>query len=219
MKIGVVIAIDSELTYFLKKLPARKEKIAGWDVYRVRIGGNDGYVVKSGAGEIASASATQFLISVCGVDVIANMGVAGSLDPELKVGDAVLVTGVVHYDFDTSAIDDCEAGRYLEFPSVVIPTDYEMAEKMLGKSVNLKRAIVASGDKFIADNALKNRLRTQFGAGLAEMESAGVVITAKRNGKPVVIVKIISDNADENAVVDFPKMFEVNADIIFNFLS
>ena len=219
MKIGVVVAMNSELQPILNKLPHIEMTISGRTVYKTSINGNEGYVMRSGVGEIASSAATQFLITACGVEAVMNVGVAGSLDPELKVGDTVLVKGVVHYDFDTSALDGIPQGRYEEFDDVVVPCDLALARKMLKNADKMKQAIVASGDKFVADSALKNKLHDVFGAGLAEMEAAGVVLTATRNGIPSVLVKIVSDNADENAVVDFPAMFSKGADVIADFLS
>ena len=219
MKIGVIVAMQSELAPILNKLPYTETQVAGKTVYRTQIGENEGFILRSGVGEIAAAAATQFLISVCGVEAVLNVGVAGSLDKDLKVGDTVLVKGVAHYDFDTSALDGIPCGRYSEFDSVVVPCDLALAQKMLKTAGVMKTAVVASGDKFVADSALKNRLCTEFGAGLAEMECAGVVLTAARNGIPAVVVKIVSDNADENAIVDFDAMFASNADVIADFLA
>ena len=219
MKIGVVVAMNDELQPILGKLEYTETVVFGKTVYHTHIGENEGFILRSGVGEIASSAATQFLIVACGVEAVLNVGLAGSLSPDLKVGDTVLVTGVVHYDFDTSALDGIPCGKYSEFDSVVVPCDVELARKMLDCAGRMKTAIVASGDKFVADSKFKARLVSEFGAGLAEMESAGVALTATRNGIPAVIIKIVSDNADENAVVDFGAMIESNAGVIADFLS
>lgn len=219
MKVGVVIAMQGELDPILKRLPYSELVISGKTVYHAEIGDNEGFIIRSGVGEIAAAAATQFLITACGVEAVINVGVAGSLCPDLKVGDTVLVEGVVHYDFDTSALDGIPRGKYSEFEDVIVPCDVALAEKMLRSAHTMKRAIVASGDKFVADSKVKNGLNHDFNAGLAEMEAAGVVLTATRNGIPAVLVKIVSDNADENAIVDFDAMFATNADVIADFLS
>ena len=219
MKIGVVVAMQAELNPILKKLPHTEQQICGKVIYRTKIAENEGFIIRSGVGEIAAAAATQFLITACGVEAIINVGVAGSLDPDLLLGDTVLVQGVVHYDFDTSALDGIPQGKYSEFDDVIVPCDVALAEKLLNNARTMKRAIVASGDKFVADSLAKNTLHTRFGAGLAEMESAGVILTATRNNVPVIAVKIVSDNADENAIVDFEAMFNANADVIADCLS
>lgn len=65
----------------------------------------------------------------------------------------------------------------------------------VAKSVfpNLKEVVCASGDKFIADAQQKGFLKDTFGAEICEMESAGIILTAKRNNVPALFIKAVSD--------------------------
>jgi len=108
-KIGMVVAMQSEVESFLsaRDLSVKHTKNGGFDIISFNIGKNQIICVQSGVGEIYAAAATQMLISVYGVDAVINFGVCGSLIDDIVVGEVVLVEGVIHYDFDTSAIDDC----------------------------------------------------------------------------------------------------------------
>ena len=195
-KIGMVIAMEEELTSFLKKQTAdiKEKHVGAFKVLEFALGKCEVTCVKSGVGEIFAAAATQYLITTVKPDAIINFGVCGSLTPDLKVEKVALVKGVVHYGFDTSALDNIEAGRYVQFDSTVIPCDENLLEKVCKVSgEKLPEVICASADKFVADNAEKKSLREKYGASICEMESAGVLITCKNAGVPCLIVKAVSD--------------------------
>lgn len=153
------------------------------------------YVIKSGPGEINAAAATQFLISNYFVDVVLNFGVAGGLYEDIKVGNVYIVDQLVHYTFDCSELGEhFPAGRHGEYDDVLIQTDrtfFDLAEKAAG----VPRCICASGDRFVGNTDSRRGLRQQFGADLAEMEAAGIFMTADRNGVPSLFIKGISDTA------------------------
>ena len=63
---------------------------------------------------------------------------------------------------------------------------------------------VASGDQFICSKEQKERIIADTGAMCAEMEGASIAHTAYRNGIPFVIIRAISDKADDSAEMDYP---------------
>lgn len=63
---------------------------------------------------------------------------------------------------------------------------------------------VVSGDQFISDRAVKNRISQQFGGMCTEMEGAAIAQAAYLNKIPFVVLRAISDKADDSAVVDYP---------------
>lgn len=207
-KIGIIAAMTVEFERILRTLcnGLTAEKRDCFDVYCGKRTQNTIYVVKSGIGEIGAAAATQFLISAYKVDVILNYGFVGALSEELKFRQIVAVDKVVHYDFDTSAIDNVEAGRYPEFPDAKILCDENLLKTACEVCYGLSRRTIASADKFVSDNALKQRLIDEFDAEICDMESAGIVITAKRNGVPALLLKVVSDNADGNSPITFAEI-------------
>ena len=180
--------------------------VAGVTISKFDIDGNEIFLVRSGVGEIRAAMTVQLLVDKFQVDAILNFGFVGSLDNNFDVGDIVLAEKIVHYQFDTSVIDNVPAGQYDGNDSIYFEASQDLidkVEKELG--YQLPKVIVASGDKFIASKEDKNYLRT-FGAQICEMECAGLVISTKRNDIPLLSIKVISDKADESADISFAEV-------------
>ena len=151
--IGMLVAVEigAVLSRYGDKLTDVSE--TGFDVKRLDSDDYTMYILKSGAGEIAAAAGTQFLITKYGAEFIINFGVVGGLTPEMSLAKTCVVESVVHYDFDTSTIDNCEVGRYLEYPSIYIPAPSELVDAAIAAEPSLKRVICASGDKFVDEEA------------------------------------------------------------------
>lgn len=201
MKIGMIVAIEREIDAMLTKIgtPVSEEKFPGYSVKMYLVGGHELYVTQSGAGEIGAAAATQMLISVYNVSLIVNFGVVGGLTPEMSVTSTVVVEKAVHYDYDTSAIDNCEEARYLEYPDVYIPSNEKLCDMAIEIEPSLKKVICASADKFISSAEKKAELSKKYHAQICDMETAGILLTANRNGVPTLSVKAVSDSVSGGA--------------------
>lgn len=219
-KIGMIVAMQSEVENFLaqRNLRVNHSTKYGFKVMTFQIGLNEAICVQSGVGEIHAAAATQMLICKYDVDVIVNFGVCGSLVDNVKVGEVALVKGVVHYDFDTSAIDGCEVGRYMQFPEVTIWANERLIERVKAISPSIQSVICASADKFVADEKIKKDLAKTYGASVCEMESAGVLLTSLNAGVPCLIIKAVSDG--KGGAEEFKQMVNYSSrqyvDLIFN---
>ncbi len=218
-KTGVITALDVEREQFEEIFgkPLKTDLYGHFLISEYSYNGNIFYLARSGVGEIHASACTQLLISVYGVDVIFNYGFAGCIKG-YKIGENVLVNSVVHYDFDTSAIDNCEVGRYLMFDGVRIPTDQRLRELAKECYPDLKEGVCASADKFVADVAAKERLFNDFGATLCEMECAAVLIVSKNAGIPALIVKVISDSASGDEYCDFVSLVKTTKSLFADFL-
>lgn len=201
---AIIVAMEKELVSALSGFGEAEivAEFANKPVYRIKKQSQNVYILNSGVGEIAAAAATQHAIDVYGAELIVNFGFVGSLKPEFKQGDLVVVKEVVHYEFDTSALDGFEPGRYEEFSSRNLPTDEKIAS-LAASEFDLKKVVAASGNKFVSDKATKDMLVSVFDADICEMEAAGIVLTAIRSGKKTLLIKLISDNADSDSHVDF----------------
>ena len=212
-KIGIVVAQEKECEGLLEKL-GKYELIklyGGFCVRKYTCFDNEIYFCASGIGEIRASIATQRLIDAFNIDVIINFGLAGGLKSGTR-GNVYLVEGVVHYDFDTTPIDNAGRGRYECFDSAVIKTDKGLLETAAAIIPTAESVICASGDKFVADENFKNSLAEDFGAKICEMESAGVIITAKLNGVRAFVAKIVSDE-DSHAEEYFKFLTEMTDDL------
>ena len=206
-KIGIVVAMQIEGADFMKKLDKCEiiDLYKGFCAKKYVFSGKEIYYVESGVGEINAAISTQMLIDRFGVDAIINFGVVGGLKPGMR-GKTYCVSGVVHYEIDTSALDNAPRGKYDAFDSTVISCDGALLALIKSISPKIEEAICASGNLFVTDEAFKKGLVDEFGASICDMESAGIIITAKRSGIPCAFIKTVSDDS-------------AHADEFFDFLS
>ena len=217
MKIGLLIAVESELRAFLESgAEIREEKVNGRTVYQTRIGKQEVYALCSGCGEIDAAAGTQLLITRFGCEEMLNFGVTGALDPALKVEDLFVVTGVCHYDFDTSPIDPVKPHQYEEFPDEFIPLDAGLLARAKEAAPELRETRVASGDKFVEDRKVKQELFA-LGCQICDMEIAAIARVCWLNQVPCLSIKCISDTY-EGGAGDFWTNVERSAEKAFRVL-
>lgn len=210
--IGMVVAV--EIQAILNKYGTQLEELSfpGYCVKKYQTEKYNLFVIDCGAGEIAAAAGTQFLISQFGVELVVNFGVVGGLTPEMSISKTCIIDRIVHYDFDTSALDHCEVGRYLNYPSIYIPATPELVEKALQICPSLKKVTCASADKFVDGKEAKQRLHDAFDADICEMESAGIALTCNRCGVPCLFIKTVSD-AVTGGAEEFLAQVDESADI------
>lgn len=199
--IGMVVAMEKEIKPFFEKFGKgiKDIKVGGYTIFKCKINGKKIYLIKSGIGEIYASAATEILISLFKCDLILNFGVCGSLKDDISVFETVVVSGVVHYDFDLSAIDGTKVGQYPNC-DVVLKTDESLVDFVLSLNDEIKPAICASADKFVADEKVKENLVKEFNADVCDMECAAVLLTCKTANVPTLILKAVSDGkggADE----------------------
>ena len=193
MKIGIFTAMEKEATSFLHD-GVTKETVGGFSIYQFSLGKHSAVLCcPPSVGEIAASAACQLLITKYGVDCILNFGVVGALTEKTAVQSFVYVSDVVHYDMDTSDVDDYPVGGYGCFDDVAVKCD----EKLLAKASKIKNLPVvrcASADKFVGKTESKTALNRDFGAEICDMESAGILFACKFNNIPCLLVKCISDS-------------------------
>lgn len=191
--IGMIVAVEIQAVLnkygdFLEEL-----EFTGYSVKKYSTEKYNLFVVNCGVGEIAAAAGTQFLISQFSVDFVVNFGVVGGLTHEMAVSKTCIVESVVHYDFDTSEVDNCEVARYIEYPSIYIQTTADLVEAATKVCPSLKRVVCASADKFVSDREKKQYLHDIYKADICEMEAAGIILTCNKNNTPCLLIKAVSD--------------------------
>jgi len=198
-KIGLVIAVEIEAFEAKYGAPDTIIDIHGQQVRKFVTDTYELYAIKSGAGEIAAASATQLLICAFDVDMILNFGIVGGLTEEVSRHGICVVKQVVHYDFDLSACDPVPPCQYYGYDSIYIPANEELLEKALKVAPDLMPVTCASGDKFVDGGEPKRRLNREYGADICEMEAAAIFLTCDRNGIPCLSIKMVSDGVTGGA--------------------
>jgi adenosylhomocysteine nucleosidase len=207
--VGVVAAMETEISAIKQAEEISKtDVVAGLDFCVGKVGEQDVVVVQCGMGKVNAALATQILIEKYGVGAIINIGCAGGLNDSLNIGDFVISTEVVQHDYDVSAIG-YKKGEVPYSGKISFEADENLisiAEQAIS-TVNSDRQIIkgriCSGDQFICTTEQKETIIKNFGGECAEMEGAAVGQVAYMNEVPFVIIRAMSDSA--NNPDDFTK--------------
>lgn len=208
--LGIIGAMDEEVAK-LKEMIENLQIVykSGMDFFSGKIEGTDVVVVKCGVGKVNAAMCTQTMIDVFDVTGIINTGIAGSLDADINIGDIVLASDTLEHDMDVAALG-YGPGIIPDTSVSVFKTDeYLMdiamqAVKASAIDVTVFTGRVVSGDQFISSKEKKEWLVSSFGGRCAEMEGAAIGHVAVLNSVPYLVVRAISDKADDSAQMDYP---------------
>jgi adenosylhomocysteine nucleosidase len=216
MKLGIIGAMDIEVATLKEKMEQVSTAThAGSAYYEGMLEGTPAVVVQCGVGKVNAAMCAQILCSVYGVSHIVNTGIAGSLCAQLDIGDLVVSQDAMYHDFDCVHFG-YEMGRVPGMDVTAFPADAHLAQLACAAAEKVnpghsKMGRVASGDLFVAAKAAKEAIIEKTGALCTEMEGAAIAHTAYRNGVPFVILRAISDKADDSAEMDYPTFERIAA--------
>ena len=214
--LGIIGAMDEEV----QKLKAHMKdpvitRAAGMDFYQGTLAGKEAVIVRCGIGKVNAAICTQILADRFCVSAIFNTGIAGSLKAEIDIGDIVLSSDALQHDMDATGfgyapgvIPRMETSVFQADPAL-IELAREACEKV-NPHIHTFVGRVVSGDQFISEKAVKDRIVQNFQGFCTEMEGAAIAQAAYLNGIPFLIVRAISDKADDSAHMDYGE-FEAKA--------
>lgn len=208
--IGIIGAMEEEVASLKEEMEIQElvEK-AGMVFCKGILCGRDVVIVRSGIGKVNAGICAQILVDCFAVDTLINTGVAGSLDAGIDIGDMVISTDALHHDMDTSAFGD-PVGQIPRMDTFSFPADEELVKKAVAANERANPDIhtftgrIASGDQFISAKEVKDRITEYFHPMCVEMEGAGIAQAAYLNKVSYVIIRAISDKADNSASMDYP---------------
>ena len=215
-KLGIIGAMRIEVETLLDKMEnVTMTKHAWSEYYEGTLEGLDVVVVQCGVGKVNAAICAQILCSCYGVTYLVNTGIAGSLCAELDIADLVISMDAIHHDFDLRFWGR-PVGQVPGLDVIAFPADEALVKAAFAaaESVNpghTKIGRVASGDQFICSAEQKDAIIANTGALCTEMEGAAIAHTAYRNKVPFVILRAISDKADDSAEMDYPTFERIAA--------
>ena len=225
-KVGFICAMDCELDAVTKLFSdLTVKKYGSIDFFCGKICGIEAIAAKCGVGKVFAAICAQTMILGFSPDLIINTGVAGNLSDSLRIGDIALSSAVVQHDMDTSPLGDpvglISGINKIELESD-IPSAIVMSHCLDTIGINNAIGVIASGDQFIASPEKKKQIKKLFSAISCEMEGAAVGHTCYANGVRFLVVRAISDDADNSSPDDFPaycvKVSETSSRAILEFM-
>ncbi len=219
-KIGIIGAMEIEVNMLQEQLKeCQVTERAGMSFYEGVLCGMPVVVVKSGAGKVNSAICAQILADLFEVTHIINTGVAGSLDQAVDYCDVVISTEVCYHDMHNEAMG-YKPGEQPRPGWLLYTADENMiaaaeaacrkAQTAVERPFAIHKGRIVTGDWFINSAERKAAVIAKFGGLCTEMEGASIGHSAYLNGIPFVVIRSISDKADDSADVDFHS-FEVEA--------
>ena len=215
-KLGIIGAMQVEVEILLGVMENKTTRtIAGSVFYEGTLEQLPAVIVQCGVGKVNAAICAQILCDCFGVTHLVNTGIAGSLCAELDIGDLVVSRDAMYHDFDCVNFG-YPYGKVPGMDTISFPADQAMIEYAYAAAERVnpghtKIGRVASGDQFVADKALKESIIAHTQGLCTEMEGAAIAQTAYRNHLPFVILRAISDKADDSAEMDYPTFERIAA--------
>ncbi len=214
--LGIIGAMDEEVSK-LKEIMSDVEikSKASMDFYKGKMSGKDVVVVRSGIGKVNAGICTQILVDEYGVDAVINTGIAGSLNASIDIGDIVLSTDTLQHDMDATGFG-YEPGVIPRMDTSIFVADNKLRKlaklscEKVNPDIKVFEGRVVSGDQFISDKDKKNYIESNFHGFCTEMEGAAIAQAAYLNNIPFLVIRAISDKADDSATEDYPT-FEAKA--------
>ena len=208
--IGIIGAMEEEVAS-LKDMMTVEEQVerAGMTFVKGNLCGKDVVVVRSGIGKVNAGICAQILVDLFNVDTLINTGIAGSLDAAIDIGDIVISTDAVQHDVDATGFG-YPVGQIPRMEVFSFVADEKLAEaafeanKEANPDINTFKGRIVSGDQFISNDEVKERLISEFAGKCTEMEGAAIAQVAHLNNISYVIIRAISDKADNSSTVDYP---------------
>ena len=224
--LAIIGAMDVEVNALKELVEAPEIKtFAGIDFVKGKIEGKDVCIAQCSPGKVNAALCTQLMIDKFSPDAVINIGIGCSLSDDVTIKNVVIANDVCQYDMDSTGCGD-PLGFISGLGVIKIDTDTRLSDRLFecaqtcGGKVH--RGTVASGDTFIADDALKARVFKDFGAICGEMEGAAVGQVCYANSLPFAVLRTVSDGGDSNAHIDYPTFkktaAEISAAILVSFI-
>lgn len=208
--IGIIGAMEEEVSILKEKMTGvTVEKKASMEFYKGKLSGKEVVVVRSGIGKVNAGICTQILADDFHVDGVVNTGIAGSLKAEINIGDIVLSTDTMQHDVDAREFG-YPIGQIPRMETLAFPADENLrtlaAEvcRKVNPEIQVFEGRVVSGDQFVAKKNLKEQIITNTGGYCTEMEGAAIGQAAWLNEIPYLVIRAISDKADDSAHMDYP---------------
>lgn len=214
-------AMPEEIAPILEKVGEYKTtEIADNSYYQANYHGIDLVIAYSKIGKVFSTLTASTMIHHFGVEKMLFSGVAGGINPALKIGDLIVAKNLCQHDLDITAFGHPHGfvpggSQFVETDETLRQLAFEVASEM---GVSLQEGTIATGDQFVHDPERKAFIESTFKADALEMEGASVAVVCDSLKIPVLILRAISDTADTDASFNFDAFMESSAKISADFI-
>ena len=229
---AILGAFEREVTLLEDRLTEpREHQIEGIRFVAGKLHGKNVVVAWTGVGKVNAAMTTTLLIEHFKPGNIIFTGIAGAVNPDLRPGDIVIAEKTAHHDMGTvwpegffvkgvkSRLDGMENPVFFPADQKLVTCAQQAAERIDMRRVEtvsgqrnpkIIKGVIVTGDSFIASTEKCAELRKKLNADAVEMEGAAVAQICYQRQIDHLVIRSISDSADEGAVTD-KQMFYILA--------
>jgi adenosylhomocysteine/aminodeoxyfutalosine nucleosidase len=213
-KLAIMGAMEEEIEPLLAHFEnVNVVEYANNKFYEVNYNGLDIVIAYSKIGKVFASLTASTMIEKFNCDTLLFSGVAGGINPKLKIGDLIIADKLCQHDLDITAFG--HPNGYVPGGKVFVETTNEL-RKVAIKVANendLKVIVgtIATGDQFVHSTERKEFIENTFNADALEMEGASVAVVCDALNVPFFILRAISDTADMDAGFDFDEFLKSSA--------
>lgn len=220
MKWGIIGAMPSEVALLREEMQECNEvQVGRFTFWEGVLYGQEVALAQCGIGKVNAAIVTQLLLDRFGAEQVVNTGIAGAMHEQLKVLDVVVSRELVYHDYEMRFLRD-----YVPFLEKI-----EASPALVEQAVEAFEAIdhgssccfagrIATGDQFVESRQVKESIVERFHPMCVEMEGAAIGHVCAAAQVPFVVIRTMSDSADDSAGISFDEFKEIasrrSADIV-----
>jgi len=219
--IGIIGAMEKELSLLCEAMGKyNTQKAGGFEFFTGKIYDKDVTLLRCGIGKVNAAIGCALLIERFKPNLVINTGSAGGINPNLKVGDAIISTGLVYHDVDVTAFNYAP-GQLPGLPQI-FPVgekfvkiaeeaiDELKKEKLLPEDFNYQRGLIGSGDVFMHEKERIENVRRIFpDMAAVEMEGAAIAHCCALFSVPALVIRALSDVAGVESPMSFVEFLPI----------
>ena len=221
---GILGALDAEIALIREQMEIEKQEDRfGTTFYFGTVHGKSVVLACCGVGKVNAAVCAAYVLGTCGADCVVNVGIAGAMKPGLHMLDVVISEEVGFHDQDTVMLNYYPKRAFFQAdPALAALCDRACSEipRLTGKYLHGR---IASGDQFVSETAVKQSINERYAPACVEMEGAAVGHAAFMYEKPFLVIRTMSDAADDNADDTYDNFIDeaakTSAEIILHMLA
>jgi adenosylhomocysteine nucleosidase len=233
VRTAILGAFDEEIVLLKEQLKeTREHNFEGITFYTGVLGERNIVVAEAGVGKVNAAMTVTLLIEHFRPNEVIFTGIAGSTNPEILPGDIVIGEKSAQHDRGQAAPGGFEILGTIDPQNksrnpVFFPADEKLLQAAVAASETVQlgqidtqngsrrpktvKGVIVTGDCFVASDVFRSMLREKFNADAVEMEGAAVAQICYQQQVPCIVIRSISDNADERAAADVEKFYKIAA--------
>lgn len=211
--IGIIGAMNLEIELIKNNITILNEEIyAGFKFYIGAFKDVNLVLTSCSIGKVNAAACTQILIDKFGVTSIINTGIAGSLNNEVKICDIVISSNVTYHDVRKEQMKGWfPFAEHFETNNLLVEIAVQAYNNMEIKKFNYHIGRIVTGEAFISDNEAKSKIIKSYSPHCVEMEGSAIGHVAYINKIPFIVIRSISDNADNDAHTNYDNFEKISA--------